>query len=95
MTTDEAVAKGMEIFAALEAKAKDCLAIAAGFPSVFDAIRDAGVISDFEAKALRLEAKAIVSTFEAAVWTFHAKTTQRAQLKNIDVPQPLDGGGHR
>lgn len=95
MTTDEAVAAGMAIFATLETKAKECRDAAAGFGAVFDAIHSNGVISDFERTALRKEANAIVVAFDASIWAFHAKTTQRAQLKGIDVPQPLDGGGSR
>ncbi len=95
MTTDEAVAAGMAIFATLEAKAKECKTAIGGFSDVFDTIHANGVISEFEAKALMKEANAIGVAVDAAVWTFHAKTTQRAQLKGIDVPQPLDGGGSR
>jgi len=95
MTTDEAVAAGMAIFATLETKASECATAGAGFDAVFEAIRDNGVISNFECTALKLEAKALTLDFRAKVWAFHAKTTQRAQLKGIDVPQPLDGGGGR
>jgi hypothetical protein len=95
MSTPEAVDKGMAIFAKLEAKAQECCDEAQGFVAVFEAIRGDGHISDFECKALKLEANAIVTAFRAAVWAFHAKTTQRAQLKGIDVPQPMSGGGPR
>jgi hypothetical protein len=92
MSTPEAVDNGVAIFAVLEAKAQECVDAAEGFVAVFETIRDDGHISNFECKALKLEAKAIVTNFKAAVYAFHAKTTQRAQLKGIDVPQVLGGG---
>jgi len=95
METSAAVEAGVAIFAVLEAKAQECKDAAAGFVAVFEAIRDNGVISDFECKALKLEAKQIVNSFEAALYAFHAKTTQRAQLKGIDIITTQDGGGPR
>jgi hypothetical protein len=95
MTNDEAVAKGMAIFTKLEDLAKKAETAGAGLKPVFEAIRDNGVISDFECNALTLEAKAILLNFRADLHVFHAKTTQRAQLKGIDVVIAQDGGGHR
>lgn len=98
MDTEEQVAAAVEagvaIFADLEARAQECVTIAEGFVEVFETIRDGGHISNFECRALKMEAKAIVRGFQAQLHAFHAKTTQRAQLKGIDVPS-TEGGGDR
>lgn len=95
MTNDEAVAKGMAIFDKLEKLAKQAETAGAGLVPVFEAIRDNGVISDFECNALKLEAKKIVLAFKADLHIFHAKTTQRAQLKGIDNVITTQDGGPR
>jgi hypothetical protein len=95
MTNDEAVAKGMAIFDKLEDLAKKAETAGAGLKPVFEAIRDNGVISDFECNALTLEAKAILLNFRAQLHIFHAKTTQRAQLKGIDNVITAQDGGPR
>lgn len=95
METSAAVDAGVTVFADLEALAEEAEKVGAGLMPVFEALRDNGVISGFECKALKLEAKAIVLAFKAGVWTFHAKTTQRAQFKGIDIITTDDSGGHR
>ncbi len=92
MTTPEAVANGVALFAELHPLADKCVEIGAGFGDVFDELCKNKVISTFERDALKDEAFAIFMNFRAQLNVFHAKTTQRAQLKGVDVPQTRDGG---
>lgn len=95
MTNDEAVAKGMAIFAKLETMAEKVEDEARGLMPVFEAIRDNGVISNFECTALKLQARKIVLNFQADLWAYHAQCTQRAQLKGIDNVITTQDGGPR
>lgn len=97
------VEQGAAIFAELEAAAKVEIDTAKPLDGVFEAIRDLGIISPFECRALKLEARAIFTNHQAAIWALHNRLVRRCDDLGIDVPppadpslvQPLDGGGHR
>lgn len=36
-----------------------------------------------------------ISRAESIVFSIHGEGTELAEAKGVDVPQPLDGGGHR
>ena len=103
MTVKEAVEKGAAIFAALEASAKKDRTAAHGLADIYETVRDAGIIGPQECHALKLEARAIADSHEADWWSLHSRLTLRCQALGIDVPpannpdlpQPMDGGGHR
>lgn len=97
------VEAGAMTFAEREADAKHGIEASKELCVVFDAIRDLGIISRHECHALKLEARALFKSHEAAIWAFHNKLVRRCVDLGIDVPppadpdlvQPLDGGGHR
>lgn len=98
------VEQGAAIFAELEASAKSAINTAKPLDDVYDAIRDLGIISPFECRALKLETRALFTGHQAAIWALHNRLVRRCDDLGIDVPpaagdpdlpQPLDGGGHR
>jgi hypothetical protein len=98
------IEKGAEIFAELEASAKEDIDLAKGLIAVYEAIRDLDIIKPFECKALKMETRALFASHEAAIWALHNRLVRRCDDFGIDVPpaagdpdlpQPQSGGGSR
>ena len=97
------VEKGAAIFANLEEVAKGEIGEAKGLEAVYDAICDLGIIKPFECRALKLETRALFTGHQAAIWALHNRLVRRCDdfgidvppANNPDLPQPMDGGGHR
>lgn len=97
------VEKGAGIFAELEVSAKRDLDNARELDDVYEAIQALGIISAFECRALKLETRALFTSHQAAIWALHNRLVRRCDDLGIDVPpatsselpQPMDGGGHR
>ena len=96
MATDEQKAavkphieKGAALFANLEFEAKKN-ADAKDLAGILEAVRDAGLISPFECRALKMEARTLFQGHEAALWAFHNKLVRRCVDLGIDVPPPAD-----
>ena len=67
--------------------------MAKGLESVYDAICDLGIISKFEARALKLQTRAIFTNHQAALWAIHLWLVRRCvDDLGIDVPPPADPG---
>jgi rRNA maturation endonuclease Nob1 len=92
MTVNEAVDKGAEIFADMEAKAKEIKQRSRELREVFETIRDAGLIGNLETTAITMEAEALTKKFEADLYVFHSQLTQRCKALGIDVPTIMGGG---
>ena len=90
MTTEEAVAKGANLFANAEEALTE---LASALPKILATIRDEGHLGGIE--YIRLTADACSDVQEALfiIAGLHEKLTAIAQERGIDLPQPRSGGG--
>lgn len=94
---------GAKLFASWEASTKASKDDARDLTAVYEAIRDAGIISPFECHAYSLETVALAGQHRAEVYALHNRLVRRCVELGIDVPvptdpelpKPLDGGGSR
>lgn len=91
MNVQEAVARGAEIMAELEADAQKAKAYRMEMREVFETVRDAGLIGVLETERYARGFAAITVGYDAALYEFHSDATLRCQAIGIDLPQ-RDGG---
>jgi hypothetical protein len=90
MTTEEAVAKGAELFA----NAEDSLtALVSALPKILATARDAGLLGGIECIRLTADACGDVNEALFIIAGLHERLTAEAQGKGVDVPAPRSGGG--
>lgn len=90
MTTEEAVAKGAELFA----NAEDALtALVAALPKILATARDNGLLGGIECIRLTADACSDVNEALFIIAGLHEKLTAEAQEKGVDLPAPRSGGG--
>ena len=97
------VEEGANVFADWEDYTKGGKKMAAELIGIYEAIRNAGIISPFECHAYSLETVALAAKHRAEVYGLHNRLVRRCVELGIDVPvatdpdipQPADSGGHR
>lgn len=90
MTTEEAVAKGAELFA----NAEDALtALVSALPKILATARDSGHLGGIECIRLTADAGGDANEALFIIAGLHEKLTVTAQDKGIDIPVIMSGGG--
>lgn len=97
------IERGAELFADWEQMTKTSRDTAKELIPVYEAVRDAGLISAFECHAYGAETLALAMQHKAEVLALHNRLVRRCVELGIDVPaptdpdlpQPKDGGGGR
>ncbi len=87
----DAVQRGADIMAELEADAAKAKGYRNEMRTVFETVRDAGYIGVLECERYARGFSAITVDYDAALYEFHSDATLRAQALGIDLPQ-RDGG---
>ncbi len=90
MTTEEAVAKGADLFAKAE---KALAALAKEMPGILAAVRDGGHLGGIETMQLTAHYSITINSAYAHIADLHQEVTKKAQEKNIDLPSIESGGG--
>ena len=93
MTTEEAVAAIAEVMADAEAKASTIRHAVRDVKSAFLDINANGDAGYLRTKAFATELDTVATSFEAALFDLHARMTEYAQSRSIDLPGILSGGG--
>ncbi len=93
MTTEEAVAAIAAVMADAESKAANIRHAARDAKSAFQDIHDNGDAGYLRSKAFATELDALATKFEAALFDIHARMTEYAQERGVDLPGILSGGG--
>lgn len=89
-TTEEAVAKGAELFANAE---EALTALVSAMPKILAAARDDGHIGGIECIRLTADAGNDINHALLIIAGLHEKLTALAQEKGVDLPAPRSGGG--
>lgn len=90
MTTEEAVAKGADLFAKAE---KALAALAKEMPSILAAVRDGGNLGGIETMQLTARYSVTINSAYSLIADLHQEVTLKAKDKGIDLPSIESGGG--
>lgn len=90
MTTEEAVAKGADLFAKAE---KALAALAKDMPGILAAVRDGGHLGGIETMQLTASYSVTINSAYSLIADLHQEVTQKAKDKGIDLPSIESGGG--
>ncbi len=93
-TTEEAVAAIAEVMADAESKAANIRHAARDAKAAFQDIHDNGDAGYLRSKAFATELDTVATAFEADLFDLHARMTEYAQERGIDLPG-IEGGGGR
>lgn len=93
MTTEEAVAAIAEVMADAESKAANIRHAVRDAKAAFQDIHDNGDAGYLRSKAFATELDALATGFEAGLFDIHARMTEYALPRGIDLPGVLSGGG--